>query len=240
MRQLNPGRRIDFCTLAGVENVKSEEGEWPRVRGTTILTSGAPDKGPHIVGRWKKQPTELHLPGTGQLAYEFANYRNDEKAILRFTKKYGPLRRFGKPEHGNEFRFPLSEWRAHQKQFKHAWESMDADKLSAQFGSKLIIKNGQLRCETSMLLGLLLADLFSCPRERLKKCSCPDCLTPYFIAHHLGQRFCSDVCAAWAQRKLKQAWWKEHGDEWRKAKSKRRTGPSGGRSKKISQRGKKR
>ena len=231
---MSPGRRIDFCTLAGVENIRSEQGTWPHVRGTTILTSGAPDEGPHIVGRWKQQLTELHLSGTGQLAYEFANYRNDEQAILRFTKKYGPLERWGKPEPGKEFRFPASEWQAHQKQFKQVWESIEAGKLSAQIGNRLIIKNGHLRCETRKLLGLLLADLFSCPRERLKKCCRPDCLTPYFIAHHLGQRFCCDVCAAWAQRKLKQQWWAEHGDEWRKAKSKRRTRLSKGRSKRTS------
>ena len=216
IQYVNSGRRIDFCTPAGVEAVGLEPGPWPRVRGNTLLTHWQ-EEGPFVVGRLKQQLRQLRLSKPGQLAEEFANHPNDEQGILRFTNKYGPLR-FWRPEPGQEFRFQLSEWRQEQETFKKAWLKVKAEGLGAQIGNRLTIQNGRLRCQTSTLLGLLLADLFTCPRERLKKCSRPDCPNPYFIAHHLGQRFCSDLCAGWAQRKWKQQWWAEHGDKWRNRK----------------------
>jgi len=63
--------------------------------------------------------------------------------------------------------------------------------------------------------------------DRMRRCQNSACPVPYFLAKHRNQRFCSKICAGPAQRKLKKAWWSEHGDEWR---SKRRT--KGGQSRK--------
>jgi hypothetical protein len=66
--------------------------------------------------------------------------------------------------------------------------------------------------------------------DRMRYCPNPTCLSPYFIAYRRSQKYCTDACALPAQRELKRAWWKEHGDEWRKArkastkKSRRRRG----------------
>ena len=54
--------------------------------------------------------------------------------------------------------------------------------------------------------------------DRMRYCPNPTCLSPYFIAYRRSQKYCTDACALPAQRELKRAWWKEHGDEWRKAR----------------------
>jgi hypothetical protein len=54
--------------------------------------------------------------------------------------------------------------------------------------------------------------------DRMRYCPNPTCPAPYFIARRRSQKYCSDDCALPAQRELKRAWWKEHGDEWRKAR----------------------
>jgi len=46
------------------------------------------------------------------------------------------------------------------------------------------------------------------------------CPTPYFIRIKANQKFCSDECAAPAQRAFKQQWWSEHGEEWRQQRLK--------------------
>jgi hypothetical protein len=42
------------------------------------------------------------------------------------------------------------------------------------------------------------------------------CPGPYFIKMRPNQKFCSEVCAAPAQRAFKRQWFQEHGEEWRK------------------------
>ena len=54
--------------------------------------------------------------------------------------------------------------------------------------------------------------------DRMRYCPNPTCLSPYFFAYRRSQKYCTDACALPAQRELKRAWWKEHGDEWRKAR----------------------
>lgn len=54
--------------------------------------------------------------------------------------------------------------------------------------------------------------------DRMRYCPNPTCPSPYFIAYRRSQKYCTDACALPAQRELKRAWWKEHGDEWRKAR----------------------
>jgi hypothetical protein len=54
--------------------------------------------------------------------------------------------------------------------------------------------------------------------DRMRYCPNPTCPASYFIAQRRSQKYCTDACALPAQRELKRAWWKEHGDEWRKAR----------------------
>jgi|SRR5215472_1649582 len=57
-----------------------------------------------------------------------------------------------------------------------------------------------------------------------KVCANRDCPAPYFIAAKTAQRYCSEPCAEPSQRAYKLRWWKEHGTEWRRKKSRRKRG----------------
>ena len=50
-------------------------------------------------------------------------------------------------------------------------------------------------------------------------CANPECPAPYFFAKRRNQRYCSEICAAPAQRELKRKWWAEHGEDWRKSRT---------------------
>src|SRR5271157_3906689 len=43
-----------------------------------------------------------------------------------------------------------------------------------------------------------------------RHCGNPDCLAPYFFATKKGQKYCSEECAAPAQRASKLKWWNEN------------------------------
>ena len=46
--------------------------------------------------------------------------------------------------------------------------------------------------------------------DSLRRCPNPTCPAPYFFATKKGQKFCSTVCAAPAQRESKRKWWREN------------------------------
>ena len=57
--------------------------------------------------------------------------------------------------------------------------------------------------------------------ERTRRCKNPSCKAmPFFFARKKGQEYCSDACAAEAQREYKRKWWAEHGKQWRKERKK--------------------
>jgi hypothetical protein len=46
--------------------------------------------------------------------------------------------------------------------------------------------------------------------DKLRICPNPTCATPYFFGMKRGQKFCSTICAAPAQREAKRKWWNEN------------------------------
>jgi hypothetical protein len=46
----------------------------------------------------------------------------------------------------------------------------------------------------------------------------------FFFAENPNQRYCSSLCSARALRDSKNAWWAEHGTEWRENRSERKAG----------------
>jgi hypothetical protein len=82
-------------------------------------------------------------------------------------------------------------------------------------GNLLYPLQGRLIYGAANLWRFLMLALFSTPGERLRKCHNPDCASPYFVAHHLNQNFCSEPCARWGQRQQALAWWNKHGKEER-------------------------
>lgn len=57
--------------------------------------------------------------------------------------------------------------------------------------------------------------------DRLYMCRNPRCETPYFVALHRNQRFCSEPCAQVGQRESKHRWWDAKGTRWRKQRAKK-------------------
>lgn len=167
-------------------------------------------KGWYIAGRWKKPLVEIPALKVGFLASEFANCPSDPQSVLAFTKRFGPLNEQAEP--GAEFRFPLFDWTGSQHHFRSLWELIlrhpaKGIELQANLTHRLAFAKGKLTYQTKQLLMLLKLDLLSCQHERICKCLRPDCPTPYFVAVHLNQQYCNEVCARWAQQKWKREWW---------------------------------
>jgi hypothetical protein len=82
-------------------------------------------------------------------------------------------------------------------------------------------------CALALVRTLSLADL-------MRYCPNPSCPAPYFIAKKGRQKYCSEECAAPAQREFKKSWWAEHGKEWRQkrkpkqARKSKQSGKKGG------------
>jgi hypothetical protein len=72
--------------------------------------------------------------------------------------------------------------------------------------------------------------------DKARYCANPECPAPYFFVKRKNQRYCSEICAAPAQRELKRQWWAEHGEEWRasrQGKKPSKKGLSKGKSSKM-------
>ena len=63
--------------------------------------------------------------------------------------------------------------------------------------------------------------------DRARYCANPECPAPYFFVKRKNQRYCSEICAAPAQRELKRKWWAEHGEEWRAARQEKQPSKRG-------------
>jgi len=175
-----------------------------------------------VVGEWEAHhPRQLPHPRMrygpkGNWIEDFANWPGSAAAIVRFTRRYGPLNRMA--EHGGSFRFTTGEWQDLQRQFRETWEALmpvagrpirlwPGAEFEPEPGERLMIVYGELTYQASTLYRFLLLELYATPYERLRKCGCPDCPNPYFVARHLGQNYCSPSCAAWGRRHAKLEWW---------------------------------
>jgi hypothetical protein len=56
--------------------------------------------------------------------------------------------------------------------------------------------------------------------DKMAVCANPQCCTPFFFVCRKGQRFCSEKCAGSGNREAKRRWWKRHGKQWRKRRTK--------------------
>jgi hypothetical protein len=215
---------IRFSTLAGVESVYVE--------------------GDSITGVWKPDLTWRPPPKKNGIAAEdFANWPDSEKAILRFTKRYGPLE--DRPIGGKQFRFSIAQWRNDREGIRFLWgivrlggdfgslgkhengvyrphinfEGRDRWSIPAQEGDHFAYEHGQLVYRTATLLKFLMLDLLSVPREYLRTCKRPNCPAGFFVADHRREDYCSPECKQWAQRLWKRNWWNEKGKTQRKGRN---------------------
>jgi hypothetical protein len=201
----NSRRDFRFCTLAGVEDA--------RLVGTN-----------KIVGRFKSALDEFYGPPKRRLIEDFLNWSSDPQSILRFTQKYGPLH--DEPVAGAEFEVFWLPWQQDQRRLRSLWQRRRVFELSdaESTGGSLALGKGWLTYIAKNLFVYLYMDLVTCEAKRLRMCKRPNCPTPYFIASHLKQQFCNDVCAQWGQRELKKQWWVEHGTAWRQQRELKKGG----------------
>jgi len=177
------------------------------------------------VGKWKSPPQVFYGPRGRLLLEDFLNWPSDDRSILKFIRKYGPL--MEKPAREDNFGFDLYLWPNWKKTARIQWEDLMEDPHHFEFQScvddaLLSYVNGRFEFRADCLDTFLILELASCERRRLRKCAAPDCDTPYFVARHLRQKYCSDKCALWAQKIWKKNWWEEHGKEWRREHAKKR------------------
>jgi hypothetical protein len=198
MMLANSLRDFRFCTLAGVENVRLA------------------DRKGIVIGRFRANLKEFCGLPNRSLIEDFLNWHSDLESILRFTAKYGPLE--AEPVPSAEFRFSwFQDWVLKQRQFQSLWRRRSVFGLNEweRSSGSLEFQKGRLTYMAPNLYVFLYMDLVTSDPKRLRVCKREDCPHPYFIAGHLKQRFCSDLCAAWGQREWKKQWWKEHGESWR-------------------------
>ena len=206
-------RPMTFCTPAGVANAELH--------------------GDEIVGVQKNPLTEVRAANGVALCARFANWPNDPKGVLSFTKRYGVLRE--RPHPGAGFSFRTADWQLDQQLLRREWDyfAYISDKwgsvndggfsqsaIPVADGEELVHRDGKLEYRTQSLLRLLRLELASFSFHGLRKCRRPGCKTPYFVTNNLKTRYCCDACGQWAQREWKKKWWEDRGAEWRQRRAK--------------------
>jgi hypothetical protein len=198
-------RGLQFCTPIGTEGVRLE--------------------GTHVLGRWQQKLSNFDGLKNRLLVEDFVNWSNTPEEIVRFVRMWGPLG--DDAREGKDFRFSVQGWRGTQQRFRQMWEARSGKaNLSTTLGGELPYQlnfsSEGLRIWSQTLEGYLRLELFTAPAERFRKCKRPGCETPYFIARHLRQTYCSEGCAKWAQSQWKEKWWDERGSDWLAGRKKRK------------------
>lgn len=222
---MNSFRNISFLTLAGPEPAELAPGSME-----IVVTPKNPL--PEYCGQ-----DDLYL------CAEFANWPSDANQVLRFTRQYGSLGPFR--EDNEQYVFSIADWRTSQQKLRRLWEvSVDAaerlgnrnrdfgiETFKVETGEDFFWTREKLVYRTKSLFRFIWIEFHCIPLDRLRKCADKDCKTPYFVAPHLGQRYCSDLCARSAQREAKKNWWQNCGTAWRhnRIKKQKRARKSGGR-----------
>jgi hypothetical protein len=180
-------------------------------------------EGDTVVGKFSSDLKPYYGKKAKPLFEEFANWSNTPEQILRFTKLYGPLEE--SPVAAYKFQFAIANWRTWQEGFRCVWKpttSLAGFYNDRAQGRGWQLDNYGLSYRAANLLEYLHLSFWGCPKERMKRCARPDCPHPYFVARHLKQNYCSDICAKWGQAQWKRQWWSEHGRDWRHKRQERK------------------
>jgi hypothetical protein len=202
-------RQLLICTPIGTQDVRVEGNE--------------------IVGRWQQALIDFCARPGRLLIEDFLNWSGEPQEIARFTAMYAPLGeaypKISSPTPGAEFQFSVELWRDVQDYYRNAWIFRAAAPENAfaplSKADHLEIRGKELVYRASCLASFMELELATAPLDRLRFCERIDCTTPYFVAAHLKQHYCSAVCAESAQAEAKKKWWKEKGATWLKAQKKR-------------------
>lgn len=208
----NSSRALLLTTLAGVQDARLD--------------------GDFIVGHWKPKDqsgyiTNRHTKRSSPSVVEdFVNVDSaSPQEILRFTVKYGPLSPY--PESADlDFQQSLKDWREFQGWLRWLWSQ------GRNFGSGSGMTEGDTvyfnasgrvsRIDLFSLRRFLEFEIISRPYHLRRVCARPGCGT-YFIAKRKDTRLCdTPLCTELVQKQYKTDWWKDHGEEWRERRTKKR------------------
>jgi hypothetical protein len=163
-----------------------------------------------ITGDWKQNASRHYGDKSLTLAQRFADSSIDAETILDFTKRWGPLS--GNPHDGNDgFRFTVESWKETRKSFAGFWRMVQRhgaapfepiNPILVEFEKKSVILHCPDIC-TFMCLEVM------SNAKSLRVCEREECNTPYFLAQHGKERYCSTDCANWAQSIWKKRWHEE-------------------------------
>lgn len=196
-----PRKPMRFFTLAGVENIEL--------------------RGDAVVGQWWHSPGFTSIEDLQDLE-DFANWPVSPNKLLQFTKKYGALTEPARAD--KRFRVTLKDFKDAQNKFRSTWDSLVPsspmklvryEEIVPISNERFVIVYEKVSFRTSTMFRLMHAELLCVPAERIRKCRQPDCTSPYFIARHLGKRYCSEPCAQRAQIGHRRKWYDETGRERR-------------------------
>jgi hypothetical protein len=221
---LSRGSTLACAKNLKVSRIEGFEGGVKNIRKSQIKVESVRIDGDEVVGRWMQDLTDFNGPRGRYLVEDFVNWPNEPADIERFTALYAPLDwretpgvpDWALPSTGKEFRFKLDSWRQRQALFKRTWESL----AGYSFGGAGIrglgpdgvrVRGNQLIYQAATLESFLQMEIFTAPLKRFRICTRPGCETPYFIARHLKQQYCSAECAEWAQAEWKKQWWGKRG-----------------------------
>jgi hypothetical protein len=148
-----------------------------------------------------------------------------------------PLKKDGRtqtqrPWNNTDWKFDLQEWRDAQAKLQFDWEIQGGlrtpgpwtlahreqrrpiEDTKFQISSEDFMEFDQQRNEVSFIVSCLWryleVSLRALPANRLRMCTRTveeECNSPYFVAEHLSQEYCSERCQHWAQKLAKREWW---------------------------------
>lgn len=177
------------------------------------------------------------------LLVELANVRGADDSIRRFLSKYGEmLSDFPSADkllspHVGTSRDQLEKLRIQSlsSHLQYLWRQKTVE--AKQFRVATLIGLAQQTGTPGFLVatqvvqpgtfGQALLHLLR-SADRLRVCGNPMCRTPYFFRKRRKQTYCSDGCAEFGQKKAKQKWWSDKGDEWRRTRNMRNQPKRGG------------
>lgn len=156
------------------------------------------------------------------------NFLNAEgpDAILRFTRRYGPLvyqYDGGDLPFGLPFSFPVQDWLKFQYDIKVQWGCTASEMWAVSVGKNLdgmpvaeeflISKRGHA-FRFADLSRLIYFFLYILEREKQKTCARPDCRKAFF-ANKTSDKYCgAEECKQWGQRRDKRDTWNRNKEKY--------------------------
>jgi len=246
-------RELDFrfCCLVGVDSVKRIT-QTGNIEAEPVLTGRWKRALTPLFPKRPGQLAEDFANETDVPRFT-RRYGPLHNALADFIGKLGHDDSQSRKESGHSaslppFEFSEGSWKADRERFRLIWETLPMRQTKGRFqavfpsivgidnltvgpdGFRLPVKgefqtvSRRLVFRAATLWELLLLDLLSVERERLKKCACPDCHSPYFVANHRAAKFCDQPkCKEWGRNQIKLNWWNAN-RKGRKAPSTRNGG----------------